>query len=618
MRRLAPLLLLAGLLTLGTSASAQVLPPAAATPRTSLSTAEKDHLDFLFLASDRPVLLRVHARNGNRPYFAAWEDYMDKMFAYFDVDGDGKLSAKEVKRVPNGQFLQYQVQGVIGLGFMPAQMDQLDTNKDGKVSREELRAYYRTNGLPPMMLSDQSTRATTTQVTRAIYRRLDTNRDYRLTEAELKQAPPLLASLDSNEDESLTADELLGKISQQNYYYSVGFGGDGQGLKPESGLIAIQPETAIPGLAGQMLSKYDRNKDGKLTREESGLEAALFKKLDSNGDGKLTTKELAGFFGRDADLELVVRVGPLVPTTSLAGALLKVSSGLGISKLSPQRAELFNPNKRDMPLAARLRTSGQGTASIELGDTDLSLVVPDNPMGSIQGTKQFYVQQFDQSDTNKKGFLTRQQANNGFLGQLFELLDRNGDGKLYRKEMTEFFDIQDLGTNCRLSLTVNDQGRSLFNLLDASGDGRLSHRELRDGWARLKAHARSKEGLARGDIPRRIQVQVGSGMNQYYAAPVAVVVSYAAISGAPAQAQKPPRWFASMDRNHDMDLSQREFLGPEEVFRKIDRDGDGLISVAEALRYEQQLKLANLKKQVNQLSSEVQQLLSRRPDQRKP
>jgi Ca2+-binding EF-hand superfamily protein len=39
-----------------------------------------------------------------------------------------------------------------------------------------------------------------------------------------------------------------------------------------------------------------------------------------------------------------------------------------------------------------------------------------------------------------------------------------------------------------------------------------------------------------------------------------------------------------MDRNHDGDVSRREFLGSEEAFRKIDRDSDGLISLEEAER----------------------------------
>jgi hypothetical protein len=39
-----------------------------------------------------------------------------------------------------------------------------------------------------------------------------------------------------------------------------------------------------------------------------------------------------------------------------------------------------------------------------------------------------------------------------------------------------------------------------------------------------------------------------------------------------------------MDRNGDGVISPREFLGPPELFRKLDADGDGAISPAEAAR----------------------------------
>jgi hypothetical protein len=37
-----------------------------------------------------------------------------------------------------------------------------------------------------------------------------------------------------------------------------------------------------------------------------------------------------------------------------------------------------------------------------------------------------------------------------------------------------------------------------------------------------------------------------------------------------------------MDRNGDGDVSWKEFLGTREQFRRLDRDGDGLISAEEA------------------------------------
>jgi hypothetical protein len=52
------------------------------------------------------------------------------------------------------------------------------------------------------------------------------------------------------------------------------------------------------------------------------------------------------------------------------------------------------------------------------------------------------------------------------------------------------------------------------------------------------------------------------------------------------QQRKPtgPIWFQRMDRNNDGDLTWNEFLGPREVFHKLDGDNDSLIDPQEAAK----------------------------------
>jgi hypothetical protein len=45
-----------------------------------------------------------------------------------------------------------------------------------------------------------------------------------------------------------------------------------------------------------------------------------------------------------------------------------------------------------------------------------------------------------------------------------------------------------------------------------------------------------------------------------------------------------------MDRNGDGDVSQGEFLGSSQQFRRLDSDGDGLISLDEARHADKELR----------------------------
>jgi hypothetical protein len=129
-------------------------------------------------------------------------------------------------------------------------------------------------------------------------------------------------------------------------------------------------------------------------------------------------------------------------------------------------------------------------------------------------------------------------------------------------------------------------------VLDADSDSRLSIRELRTAWDRMHPLAKSAKGLARLDIPRRLQVTIGQ--SQRFFRP-----SLVPGRKAKAVAKKPgPMWFGKMDRNSDGDISPSEFIGSEEDFVKLDADRDNLISSDEALQFEKALQLeAKRKKQ---------------------
>jgi Ca2+-binding EF-hand superfamily protein len=595
MRCLAGLALLAGL-SASLPANAQTAEiqdaldaalQAARTMAASKVTPPVDYLDFVFAASDRPVLLRLHLRNGARPYTAGWDDYMAKLYAHLDRSGDGVLNKAEAERAPDIQFLQIHLQGAIGIPYqgLKGQMAQLDSNKDGKVSLDEFKAFYRRGGILPFQLVSNSNRASTDTVTKTLMKRLDSNKDGKLSAEEVARAETALRRLDLDENEMLTTAELTPGGDNTNIYGYAGM--DNGGPSSDMGFLEIKPE-GIAAAAKQVLAHYDKDKNGKVSPSEMRLEKKLFAQLDANHDGQLDANEFAGFFRRDSDLELIGQIGKVQPKDGVVVALLRE---VGVPGMQMIRAEVFNPRKRDMPLAAKVRRLDANSVAFRLGDADIELAVYE-PFS--QFPRRFYERQFQLADVKKKGVIDRKQAMaTQFLGQIFDLTDADGDGKLTQKELKSYLDMQTEGTTCRTQVTLTDLGRSLFDVLDANGDGNLSIRELRTAWSRMKPLASSDKGLSPRDIPRRLQASAGSAQRRFRPAAPVIRGNGAASKTKP----KPvPVWFQKMDRNSDGDVSPREFIGSDEDFRKLDADGDGLISADEARRFEEKVNKGKDKK----------------------
>src|SRR5262249_35442739 len=126
------------------------------------------------------------------------------------------------------------------------------------------------------------------------------------------------------------------------------------------------------------------------------------------------------------------------------------------------------------------------------------------------------------------------------------------------------------------------------------GDGRLSVRELRAAGKLLERLDLDRDGkLSRGEIPAHhsIGLALGPGGGDPFGRVVLVPPRRVGMDRPPARgAVRGPVWFQKMDRNRDGDVSRKEFLGSEALFREIDTDGDGLISVEEAEAYDRRMR----------------------------
>ena len=126
-------------------------------------------------------------------------------------------------------------------------------------------------------------------------------------------------------------------------------------------------------------------------------------------------------------------------------------------------------------------------------------------------------------------------------------------------------------------------GNPIERLLDRDQDGRFTRRERQELAGLLAALDRDEDGqVARSEIPVpiRLAIALGPQVHQLLATPTGSARVIMPRDAAP----KPPDWFVSMDKNRDRDVSRGEFLGTTEQFRQFDADGDGLLSIAEALK----------------------------------
>lgn len=514
------------------------------------ATGADDVRTVIFLAEDRPIFVRLRITLGDRPFDAAWPDSVQALRDCLDRDGDGTLSAKEAD--PNA------IAGLIRLatGEAPTVPPGAPAIDLAEVLRPTLGPFRVRLGRLVNGRTD------------ALFDHLDRDKDGRLTHSELAAIAGSLRRLDLDDDEMIGPDELEPFTNPAANRLADGPSGRRSRFTALPPVIELLAGESTLRLARLLLKKYDRGQsdtrtrpDGRLSTDEFAIDPDAFTAADTNGDGSLDSADLRRY---------------------LAASPVDLALDIAYATDAKGRATVRIGGDSALPKGVKVGQLPDGDIEFAVDRVRLDIHVDDGEQ-EAENARRILDRRFQAADANNDGYLegkerTGLDAAGSPLAGLTGIIDRDGDGKLYARELTDFLDRQLKAARGRLVLTTSDQGRAIFGILDLDRDRRLSAREIMRTVDRVTSWDGDHDGQVTPDeIPYHFQVTIARGALSGLA--VAGSPMVAAHRAGPAEG---PDWFRLMDRNHDGDVSHREFLGPRDQFNRLDRDQDGLIDSAEA------------------------------------
>ena len=481
---------------------------------------------MVFLGPQQAVLVEARVQSDKGPA-ARRRKLAELLLSRFDTDKDGKLSATEAAKLPQGA----KASGTpLGEAWKQADLapadEQLSIDELAEFVNRQLGAAFQLTSRPPRLAQSVQ-----------LVDRIDADHDASISAGELLGAMAILRRTDLDDDEAVSVGEL------QPYPRRAGQRPPDQAIQ-ESPLLAIDQEGEIQAAAARIIKTYGAGQQSvQLAVVDSDSMAS-----DSDKNGQLSTEELATWLKTAS------------PSYTITAKLGRPSS---VVVLTSSEKPQTGPK-----------------VSLTLGGAAVDITARNNE--SEQGdSSRMYGIRFLMNDRDKNGYLDEMEFAGLQLPAQFQDVDVNGDGMLYRDELSTFVAFDAIAIQSRIELMIADEGKTLFELLDSNVDRRLTPREVQEGFTRLATVDRNQDQrVAQSELESRFQLTFSFGRNQIFA-PSTPGMNSPVTARLRNQSDGPP-WFRRMDRNQDGDITWREFLGSREQFTKLDRSGDGLINRSEA------------------------------------
>jgi len=537
---------------------------------------------IVLIAPVNPIIIEFQLSIDGQPHTAALTRLVSEVLALVDPDRDGRVTWKELcasKRVKYGQFGNLAIEGD---NAEKQVIERYDIDKDGVVDDTELPRFLTRNagGSRPFSIRGNVDYRGTSARAAPTWQVIDADGDGAISAAERAAAAAELIARDTNDDEILRSGDLNPRLLTAD---------------PE---MMSERRRAGPDPAARLLGPYadwsdvqrsleQRYAGSSLLREGCfPLTPDLFAQLDANKDGRLGRGEFEKL--NEVEPHLVVAVEFGRPAANLLSQETDEPWARdrepidGPAKKEPVKTE---PRLRIVRAAPALAGDSpqiveqSGRLTLTIGGVLLTLYTNDAVANEDFAARA--AQAIAMYDNNKDGYLVKEEVPEALQAQFgrFEAIDTDEDGKAFAGEIEEFLTQQQAGLRAQVHARASDREDPLFAALDADRDERLDSREIEAASQRLASLDKNGDGEVTADeLPELMVIGLARGSLENAEA---TFTPPPVISRGPAG--DAPRWFAAMDANGDGAISRREFLGESEKFAQLDKDGNGLLELHEAM-----------------------------------
>jgi Ca2+-binding EF-hand superfamily protein len=411
------------------------------------------------------------------PPAAAWNQFLDRLFDFFDRDRDGSLSPLECGRLvalplPDQKQLHFD-------------FSSLDGDGNGRADRSELKTYCSAGGYPPVVIRVERPSADDLRLSGVFRQWLDDDHDGIVSVTELRRAARTMSRYDLDENGAVAVKELLNSTAE-----------------PVGPVTPPSSETRAAN--------------------ERGTRVRV--RLDAPKSPAEVSEEAANLL------------------TAVGGASANIVRYRG-----PQNAwTLAIETQRKLPNVK---------SASDFLTAQLQTVLGNRTELTLQEIKQ---------DPGLSG-----------LAELAPIADRNGDERLSLAELQSYSDLVAAALRSQIWVTLADRNCNLFSLLDGDADGNLRFIEMAQAEKMVGMEADSTS------LPQQFHISFAAAPIRTWGGMMIPAPAKRLPSATKEQKSWLP-WFQALDRNEDGIVSPREFLGPPEVFRMLDGDGDGMITLSEA------------------------------------